>query len=723
MRYEVAPFLGKNLLCLESPFNLELGSRVIFYRREIEEGVIFEEGCSNPSGLILGKLQFNLDRSRLKLSQELSNTYGYSIPEYISLHFPKILSEYEELFLFPTTPLSSVTKMPLEDFLQKKGEKHLLKLVRDGLAEVRSSMRQPNILFKREESVSIGTEISEILRRELDNESMEIVEFVMKEGSVTISELLKNFRRKHVKRLLDEGILSNKFDAFKVNLREDQKKAVRSLKVGVNLLFGETGSGKTEVFLECIKDKKALVLVPEVSLIPQLYRRISKRFPKSRIGVYHSYLSKSRRIREWIDSFSGKVDILIGTRSALFVPSKWEVLVADEEHDESYYQREGIVYDGIEVLKMIARIYSIPLILSSATPRLEDYYMAKEGEYNLMKIGRSHKRPSVNVVDLRKEGRFGLLSKQVLNEIQRHLDSGHGIMIFVRRKGYGRVKCTRCGYVVKCDNCDVPMTFHLHSKTFKCHICGKEIAAFDKCPKCGAPLKVFGVGSEKVESFLRKVFPEARIERADREMIVTPDRLIELLDLLEKKKIDILVGTKMIIKGIDIPRVKLMVVVDSDGLMAMPDFTARVRTFQMIHQAVGRSGRKGGGSAFVQHWGMDERLIEFVKNGDVIGFYEDELRRRKDLNYPPFSNIIHVLYSSSNASLAESMIESVSSRIKVGEILGPSAYPIPRIKGKYTYHFLVKTQNPKETLHEILKEISVKDRRNWKVLVNPLTLL
>ena len=206
-------------------------------------------------------------------------------------------------------------------------------------------------------------------------------------------------------------------------------------------------------------------------------------------------------------------------------------------------------------------------------------------------------------------------------------------------------------------------------------------------------------------------------------MISSPDKLIEILDMLEKKKIDILVGTKMITKGIDIERVRLVVIMDIDGIMAMPDYTSRLKAFQMIYQAAGRSGRKGNGNAIVQHWGMDPELLEYVKNMDVEGFYESELKRRKELNYPPFSDLIHVLYSSRDKGLAEEMIESVASAVKSGETLGPSKFPISKIKGKYTYHFIVKTDNLEKALDEIFSEIRIRDKRNWKVLPNPPSLI
>lgn len=720
MNYLVAHLGRKDSGCFESNGILSVGSRVLVHNKGFQKGVVIGE-CGSPSGIILGRLLFGLDENRIKLSENLSNLYGYSISEYISLHFPRGLDDYEKLLVVSTSPLSNLDETPLNDFLAERGVRELVKMVKSGLAEVRGKFEYPKTLTERDEIVSIGMDIPEIVKLDLSREEEELVKFVLKEGAVSVAELLRNFRRRTVEWMIKKGVISKTIPKKVVKLRDDQLEALGSIKNGVNILFGDTGSGKTEVFMEYIKGKRALVLVPEVSLIPQLRRRFLQRVPGIKIGVYHSYLSKARKVKRWVEGVLGETDVLIGTRSAAFIPASWDVIVADEEHDESYFQRDGVVYDGIEVLKILSKNYRIPLILSSATPRIEDYHKAKSGEYNLIRISRKYAPPKVRLVDMRNEK--GWFSEETLKEIGKKLKEGNGIMVFVRRKGYGRVRCPRCGYVVKCDRCDTAMTFHMESKTFKCHICGKEVEAFDRCPRCGATLKVFGMGSEKAERILKKLFPKAKLRRADRESISSPDRLIEILDMVEKGFVDILVGTRMIVKGIDIDRIKLAVIMDIDGLMAIPDYTARLRTFQITHQAVGRSGRVGGGSAIVQHWGMDPKLLEYVEKGDVEGFYEDELRRRKELNYPPFSDLVHVLYSSKDEELAWEMTESVAAAVKSGEVLGPSKYFISKIKGKHTYHFIVKTNDLMRTLSEIFSEINVKDRRNWKVIPNPISLI
>ena len=323
------------------------------------------------------------------------------------------------------------------------------------------------------------------------------------------------------------------------------------------------------------------------------------------------------------------------------------------------------------------------------------------------------------IMNMRKEERIGSFAKKTLEEMRRTLENGMGVMVFVRRKGFGRVMCENCGYVHMCKNCDVAMTFHISTKTFKCHVCGYEEKAFSTCPVCGGVLKVVGTGTERVERQLKKVFPERKIERVDREVLSRPDLIIDALERFSRGEVDIIVGTKMISKGIDVPRVGLMVITDVDGMLSIPDHSARLRVFQLLIQAAGRAGRVGGGKAIVQHWGMDEELLRKLEEGDVKGFYSEELERRRIFGYPPFNHLIHVLYSSYDKDMGLEIIKEVASRIEGEDILGPSEYPVPRIKGKYTSHFLIKTEDVQSALRKIDSAISKVEKRGWKIFVDP----
>ncbi len=507
----------------------------------------------------------------------------------------------------------------------------------------------------------------------------------------------------------------------KIELTQDQKEALSKLKEGTNLLMGPTGSGKTEIYLELMRGKKTLYLVPEVALIPQTLRRIKARLPEARVAVYHGYLSASRKAHAWMSAVSGDADVLLGTRSSIFVPRRWDLVVVDEEHDESYYQREGLVYDGVEVAVKLAELYGIPIVLGSATPRLDHYFRAKRGDHNFVYLRRSEGTgPKVEFINMREEKRKGSFSERVLDYIERTLRTGKKVMVFVRRKGFSRVVCERCGFHLNCPNCDVNMVFHSSKRVFKCHVCGYEMPAFDVCPVCGGTLKLVGAGTERVERDLRRFFPSARIARADREVLSRPDRIIGILNDLYKGKLDILVGTRMISKGIDLPRVGLMVVMGVDGGLAIPDFSSRMRVFREIVQASGRTARRGIGRAVVQYYELDEDVVNGVLNGDTLGFYDSELSRRKRLGYPPFKHLVHVVKSSQSPEGARSELEYMAEELRDSgeEVLGPAEHPIFRVRGRYRYHIVVKTSHLDETLNrvtELLKFV----RKGCKIFVDP----
>ncbi len=718
MKYLVSSLKIPITLHLESPFILNRGDRVFFHSgSDFGKGIVLEEGGSGKDGIVLGVLDFPLSEKRLLLCEKLASRFGGKIEEYVSLHYPSDLDYYEEILVEGVSLFEGEWK--LEEFLKERGVRELLKNVGSGFV-VKGRMKRPRVRIRREKRMALKATLSEILEADLDEREKEVIEYLMIEGSVGAGELFEKFGSVVV-RLIEKGLIGELERVEKIDLREDQKRALEEMGE-ISLVFGPTGSGKTEVYLKACEKKRCLFLAPEVVLVPQVYRRVVKRLGGS-VGIYHSYLSRARRVEEWIGAVSGKTDVLIGTRSAVFVPTSWDLIVVDEEHDESYYQREGVVYDTIEVVKMINEIEGNRVILGSATPRLEDYHRATKGKIVLLRIRRPFEKPEVELVDLRKEKKRLGIAEKVLEKMEKVLSKGMAVMFFVRRKGFGRAFCERCGYTVRCDSCDVSMTYHSDREVFKCHICGKEIEAFRICPVCGNPLRLKGTGSERIEWALKKLFPEASIARADREVVSRPDKLMDLLDDLERGYVDILVGTKMIVKGIDIPRVKLMVISDLDGLLSVPDYTARLRVFQLIVQAAGRSGRTGGGEVIVQHYGMDEELLRYVKSLDVEGFYEEELRRREKFGYPPFGDVIHVLYSASRREVAEELTREISSSIRSGEVLGPSPHPIPKIKGKYTYHFIVKTPDLKSTMEEIRRSISRFEKRGWKILPNPPSLM
>ncbi len=704
---------------IKSYEQLKIGSRILVWAGKEERiAYVYKESSGTEELSFLGILDSFIDVERTKLYKWIADFYNNPPSAVFSLSYPTGLERYLTIYVVSASEFTPFQRMKKEEFVEKYSKSKYRKYIEGGLLKLEIEWEMPRVRVRREDSVILAKSLREILKMNLNADELRIVQKIMEEGVASYSELLKEFVNISVFSLERKGVIKRGAKVKRIKLREDQERVVSSISKETNIIFGQTGSGKTEVYIEVMRGKKALYLVPEVSLIPQVVRRIRERIRNVNIGVYHSYMSSARKVEEWLKVVFGKTDVLVGTRSALFVPYRWDVIVVDEAHDESFYQREGVVYDAVEAAKKLAKSYDIPLMMGSATPRIEDLFSGAK----VFHIKRVLPPPAVELVDLREEKTRGSFASKVLEEIDRVLKLKKRVMVFVRRKGFGRVVCSRCGYVHICKNCDVAMTFHINSKTFKCHVCGYKEKAFDKCPVCGGELKVVGVGTERVEKQLKKFFPDKVVERVDREILSRPDQIIEVLDRFFRGKIDILVGTKMISKGINVPGVGLMVVVDVDGLLAVPDFSSRLRAFQLLVQTVGRSGREGGGKAIIQHRGMDEELLEYVMRMDIEGFYKTELERRKLFDYPPHKNLIQVLYSSYDKELAEDIIKKVADSIDECEVFGPSEYPIPRIKGKYTYHFIIKTEDVQRCLEKINHSVKVVEKKGWKVYVNPPAL-
>ncbi len=727
MIYEVFPSGSRSFKAIpvESHIPVKLGSRVVIQNGESEKmAYVVDEGGESARGRIISVLDTVLDRERLELALWISERFLSPPGRVLDLSFPKILESYVEKFVVPNTDLVDIKPSALSEFIEEHGDEKLKGFLKKGYVRIERVFRFPRINYDPNSKVFVKVSIGDVVKKDLSEKEIDLVKRLLIEGELEVREILGDFPVSILRELEKKGIVGvgASSTSREIDLTEDQRKAMENLKAGVNLLMGPTGSGKTEVYLEFMKDKKTLYLVPEVSLIPQTLKRITARFPKYSVGVYHSYLSPSRRAWTWIATVSGKLDVLVGTRSALFVPRKWDLIIVDEEHDEGYYQREGVVYDAVESAIKLSELYSIPLILGSATPRLKHYYLARKGIHNFVVLRRRAlaAEPEVVFVNMREERRVGSFAKRVLDEMKSVLRNGKKIMIFVRRKGFGRIVCERCGAPLKCPKCDVNMVYHSYKRVFKCHVCGYEVPAFDTCPRCGGPLRVVGTGTERVERELKRIFPNVRIARADREVLSRPDKIVKILENLSRGKLDILVGTKMISKGIDLPGVGLMVVMDVDGGLAIPDFSSRLRVFQEIVQAVGRAGREIRGKAIVQYYDLDEGIRKGVFESGIDDFYESELRRRELFGYPPFKHVIHIVKSSSSAVGAKNELEYLASElIRFGEeVLGPSEHPIFRVRGKYRYHLVVKTSELSITLKKI-SEVLKFVRKGCKIYVDP----
>ncbi|MBF2503145.1 primosomal protein N' [Listeria marthii] len=475
------------------------------------------------------------------------------------------------------------------------------------------------------------------------------------------------------------------------------------------LIHGVTGSGKTEIYLQTIEaklkeGKEAIVLVPEISLTPQMVERFKSRFG-SEVAVLHSALSSGEKYDEWRKIERKEARVVVGARSAVFAPfENLGIIIIDEEHEASYKQEDNPRYHARDVAIWRATKYQCPVVLGSATPSLESFARAKKGVYTLIELpSRVNDRamPEVNVVDmreeLRKENRTEF-STELLEKIKDRIAKKEQTVLMLNRRGYSSfVMCRDCGYVVECPNCDISLTYHQSSNQMKCHYCGHEERVPQKCPSCeGEHIRYFGTGTQKVEESLTKLIPEARVIRMDVDTTRTKGAHEKLLKSFRNHEADILLGTQMIAKGLDFPDITLVGVLNADTMLHLPDFRASERTFQLLTQVSGRAGRhERTGEVVVQSYNPEHYSIEFAKKHDFIGFYNHEMQLRKMGSYPPFYYLTMINVSDENEMKAIRTIQEMAQflRGKLGPdavILGPVPSTITRIKNKYRYQCIIK---------------------------------
>ncbi|MGM0410167.1 MAG: primosomal protein N', partial [Bacillota bacterium] len=516
----------------------------------------------------------------------------------------------------------------------------------------------------------------------------EVLEYLLENNEVNLnkSRLAKkaNTYPGTVNRLLEKGILEEKEkteirrpylekkakekNAFEAN--SYQKKAINTIKSYLNknnksqtfLLHGVTGSGKTEVYLQLVEklikeDKGAIILVPEISLAPVMVRRFYSRFGDE-IAVLHSNLSAGERYDEWRRLKKGKAKIAIGARSAIFAPVRnLSLIIIDEEHENSYKQSSYPYYHAREVAVKRANIYKIPLVLGSATPSLKSYYLASKNYFKYLSLPErinKKKMPEVDIVDMReemKEGNLSIFSAKLKTNIKKALNNDEQALLFLNRRGYSNfVLCRECGHVIRCQNCDISLTYHEKDDLLKCHYCdfSRKIPKF--CPECGSKyIKKFGIGTEKLEEEVKNIFPEAEVDRMDVDTTQSKGSHRKILKKLEEEKTDILLGTQMITKGHDYPNISVVGVITADTILNLPDFRSSERTFQLITQVAGRAGRgKKKGKVIVQTYTPNHYSIKAAQNHDYEDFYKQEIKLRKQLNYPPFSKLVNIIIESKN---------------------------------------------------------------------------
>lgn len=485
----------------------------------------------------------------------------------------------------------------------------------------------------------------------------------------------------------------------------------------VFLLHGVTGSGKTEVYMHAMKHvldkgKDVIMLVPEIALTPQTTNRLIRRFGDC-VTVLHSQLSDGERYDVWRQIEMGEFDIVVGPRSAVFAPvQNLGLIVIDEEHETTYKQGQPAPrYHAREVAIKRAELENCPVILGTATPSLESYYKAQQGAYKLLELPKrvdDIPMPPVEVIDMREElttkGNRSIFSEKLKESIEDRLAKEEQIILFLNRRGHSTyVFCRSCGYVEKCENCSVSLTYHFDTKSVVCHHCGLSRPAPRSCPKCHSPaIRYFGVGTQQVEEEVRKAFPRAKIMRMDTDSTTRKNSHREILGEFRKREIDILIGTQMVAKGLDFPNITLVGIIIADTALNLPDFRAGERAFNLLTQVSGRSGRsEAGGEVIIQTYNPKHYSIQAAQTHNYSQFYEQEIEFRESLLYPPFTNAATILLRGEAEDSLVNVANALATELQVHEeekypdveIRGPVPAPLSKIRGKHRWHLLLRSKN------------------------------
>ena len=729
--------------------------------KEIEEKLLEVEDLLDEVPLI--------DPQMLRLCRWTADYYLYPLGEVIKTGLPPGLHLKSELILTLTPRGTEYLAQGGSEAIQEKifreiercgkvSLKRMLKIfpgevtksqlfswMRKGLLNIHGGIEAKEIKPKFERVVQYrgGEPVRPISRKQA-----EVLKWMEEKGEVSYSELGRTFKSpsKAIRSLEAKGLISiserevcrnlslrPELKSYpKPELSSDQEKILIEILKGIHskqfspfLIHGVTASGKTEIYLRAIEEvltqgKEAIVLVPEISLTPQLLSRFKDRFGEN-LALLHSGLGKGERYDQWRRIWKGDVKIAVGARSAIFAPFKnVGIIIVDEEHDPSYKQEEKLRYHARDLAVVRAKQGGATLLLGSATPSLESFYNAENGKFHLLSLPErieGKPLPRVEVVDMKKEG--GLLSEKVRMALQKNIEEKKQSLLFLNRRGFAHfILCPDCGLTFKCPNCSVTLTYHFRDRSLQCHYCDYRIPAPGDCPQCeGHRLRGMGIGTERLEQEIGTLFPGAQVGRMDRDTTTRRRSHQQILKRLENGKIDILVGTQMIVKGHDFPNVTFVGVISADTSLHFPDFRSSERTFQLLTQVAGRAGRgEAFGEVVIQTFNPDHYSILKAKDHDFIGFYQEEVEFRRALEYPPFSRLINFrLVGNSERktkAIAEEMGRIGQSLLEKGyrkgmEILGPSTAPFAKMRGKFRWQMLAKGKSVL-LLHQFAKELAIR---------------
>ena len=675
--------------------NVEIGTRVFvpFGNKKVpEEGIVvgIKEKSEYKIKKILNVQKEKIDIEKIELAKWMAKRYICN------------LSDCLKLMLTPgTTAKNTETRV-------KERTINLIILAKD-IDEIQDDIDSGKIKSEKQKNV-----LEFLINNE--NATMQDIEIFTDCSRSIVNTLIKNGYLEYKEQQVERNPFIHKVENKTKNLilTEEQQIALNSIKEkGEYLLYGVTGSGKTEIYLQLIEkklkeNKSSIMLVPEISLTPQTVDRFIARFGEDKIAVLHSKLSIGERFDQWNKIKDGRAKIIIGARSAIFAPAQdLGLIIIDEEHDESYKSEMSPRYDAKEIAEYIARKQKIPLILGSATPDLKSYYKAQNGEIELLKLtqrANNSSLPAVEIVDLRQElasGNKSMLSEKLQEEIKKNLLVNKQTILFLNRRGFSTfIMCRDCGYTVKCKRCDITMTYHKNENKLKCHYCGYEEDVVKECPECHSKnIKYFGAGTQRLEDEVHNIFPDATTIRMDVDTVSKKNSHEEILNKFKNENINILIGTQMVVKGHHFPNVTLVGVVAADSSLNLGDFRANEKTFQTLTQVAGRAGRGDcEGRVIIQTYNPDNYAIEYSKLQDYDLFYNTEIELRKQLKYPPFCDIILIDMSAKNLAELKKVAKDLHTYLKnrvINEKFGlllysPVPSPVEKIKDRYRWRMIIK---------------------------------
>ncbi|MCI9017193.1 MAG: primosomal protein N' [Clostridia bacterium] len=712
-------------VCVGSRVQIPFGSM-----KHLEEGFII--GFKEKSKYKLKDIEtiqegFCLSEENIELAKWMSRRYFCNLSDCIKMMLP------------PGTTTKVIKNRIREKnlkfiYLKKNGEELELE-------KIKSEKQLRAINFLKENDGILQTELEVFA-----DISKSIINTLERNGYIEIIEkqVQRNpFLNKKIERDKELVLTNEQKIAYECILETMDKKIFKEF-----LIYGITGSGKTEIYLQLIKkalekQQSSIILVPEISLTPQMVNRFIARFGERNIAVLHSKLSLGERYDEWQKINKKEAKIIIGARSAIFAPIyNLGLIIIDEEHDSSYKSEMLPRYNAKDIARYLAQKRNIPLVLGSATPEITTFYKAKKEESKLLTLTKRanlSNLPKVKVVDLRQEFQNGnntMLSIDLYNAIKENLKRKKQTILFLNRRGFSTfIMCRDCGYTVKCKNCNISLTYHLKENQLKCHYCGYEQNNMKVCPECKSnKIKYFGTGTQKLEHQINKIFPEASTIRMDVDTVSKKNSHEEILEKFKNDNIDILIGTQMVVKGHHFPKVTLVGVIAADASLNIDDYRANERTFQILTQVAGRAGRENlQGNVIIQTYNPDNFSIECAKKQNYDMFYEREIILRRQLKYPPFCDIILFGISSTEEEIVKQLSNNIYVELinNVHEeeflITKPMPAPIDKMKSKYRWRIIIKGKvNDRivEKIQQILQKCyKVTNKARVVVDINPINML